>query len=183
MNETTLPAVSDLWVYATAGIVEGDLMATLQRYERPRDFADFADFDRREYFTLGGQHRDSDTLTRSNHRSILKALGGESDTVRVVRDSHWAVGWVEAIYVHQADHKALGIAKEITDKLEDYPVLDESDWSELEYETAADYWASMRVEDRLYYCQKHDVSVFAARRSELPEDDRGELISHLADGC
>lgn len=155
----------------------------LTRYERPAHFADFAQFDRREYYVLGGQHRESDTVTRSNHRSILRALGGESDTVMVVRDSHWAVGWVEAIYIHESDSKALAIAEEIADKLEAYPVVNEDDWSELVYETASEYWASMSVADRLYYCQKHECSPFAARHDWIPEDRRGELISDLADGC
>jgi hypothetical protein len=155
----------------------------LTRYTRPSSFADWADFNRTEYYTLGGQHRDSDTLTRSNHRSILKALGGESATVRVIRDSHWAVGWVEAIYIHQSDTKSLAIAEEITDGLDGYPVVDESDWSELELETAEQYWQSMSVKDRLYYCQKFDCSPFAARHDWIPQDPSGELVSNLADGC
>lgn len=155
----------------------------LQRYTRPSNFMDCAGFDRRAYFVLGGQHRDSDTLTRSNHRSILQALGGESETVRVIRDSHWAVGWVEAIYIHESDTKALTVASELADRLADYPVVNEEDWSALEYEEAARYWESMGVKDRLRYCQKHRISVFAARRAELPDDPQGELLSDLADGC
>jgi hypothetical protein len=157
-------------------------MKHLQRYTKPSHFADWATFDRTEYYVLGGQHRDSDTLTRSNHRSILQALGGESETVLVVRDSHCMVGWVEAIYIHQSDDKALAIAEKITDNLESYPVVDESDWSELEYTEASEYWARMSVSERLYYCQKHGINVFAARRADLPEDERGELIRNLADG-
>jgi hypothetical protein len=154
----------------------------LQRYSRPSDFADFADFDRNEYFVTGGQHRDSDTLTRSNHRSILKALGGESDTVRVIRDSHFAVGWVEAIYIHESDTKALAIAREIADSLEDYPVVNEDDWSELQCNEACEYWQRMPVSDRVDVCQRFHISVFAARRDELPEDPQGGLIDYLADG-
>ena len=155
----------------------------IERYKHPSSFMDFADFDRNEYYVVGGQHRDSDTLTRSNHRSILKALGGESDTVKVINDSHWAVGWVEAIYIHESDTKALAIAEEIAEGLDGYPVVDEDDWSELEHETAAKCWKAMCVSDRLYYCQKHEISVFAARHSYIPQDERGELISDLADGC
>jgi len=158
-------------------------MSTLTRYTRPDSFADWSDIPRSEYYVLGGQHRDSDTLTRSNHRSILRRLGGESDTVLVLRDNHWAVGWVEAIYIHELDTTALAIAERISEQLEDHPVVDENDWSELEYETASEYWATMSVSNRLDYCQRYRVSIFAARRAEIPNDPCGDLVSNLADGC
>ncbi len=157
-------------------------MSALQRYTRPSSFADFAQFDRREYFTIGGQHRDSETLSRSNHRSILRALGGESETVLVIRDNHWAIGWIEAIYIHQSDTAALAIAERIANRLDDYPVVDEEDWSELEYETAANYWERMSVSERIDYCRDYGVSIFAARRADLPRDAAGELVPNLADG-
>jgi hypothetical protein len=153
----------------------------LTRYTRPKDFADFADIDRNQYYVIGGQHRDSDTLTRANHTAILKALGGESETVLVLRDSHWAVGWVEAIYIHESDHAALTIADQIAENLEDYPVVDETAWSDLEYETAVDCWEHMSVRERMDWCKRYDCSIFAARRAEIPEDRSGELISALAE--
>lgn len=142
----------------------------IQRYTRPRDFADFGDIPRNEYYVAYGQHRDSDCLTRSNFRSILKALDGESETVLVIRDSHWAVGWVEAIYIHESDEQRLEVADHLLAKLADYPVVDEDDWSELEYEVASSYWASMTVTERVQWLQRYEasVSIFAARRAELP---------------
>jgi hypothetical protein len=154
----------------------------LQRWTRPDSFADFADFDRREYFVAAGQHRDSDTLTRSNFRSILAALGGESETVIIVRDSHFAVGWVEAVYIHESDSAALATADAILERLEGYPVVDEDDWSGLEYAEAAEYWGRLSVSERLDYCQKYRCSPFAARRADLPDDPQGGLVSALADG-
>lgn len=154
----------------------------IERYTRPRDFADYADFDRNEYYVAYGQHRDSDSLTRSNFRSFLKALGGESETVLVVRDSHCLVGWVEAIYIHESDTARLAVASGISDHLDDYPVVDESDWSELQWEEACEYWERMSVSDRLYYCQRFHISPFAARRSEMPEDPQGGLVDSLVDG-
>jgi hypothetical protein len=65
-----------------------------------------------------GQSRDSDCLEVSNFVTTLKLLGGESDVVTVVRESHWAVGWVEWIAIHQDDDKALQIADDIQDKRE-----------------------------------------------------------------
>src|SRR5688572_21906331 len=86
-----------------------------------------------EYYGSGcGQSRDSDALERSNFACMLAALGGESDTVQVVRESHWAVGWVEWIAIHQDDETALRIADGIAERLRDYPVVDESHYSETE---------------------------------------------------
>ena len=133
-----------------------------------------------EYYSSGvGQHRDSDALTRSNFRCMLKALGGESDTVHVVRESHWAVGWVEWIAIHESNAEALITADEIADRLEAYPVVDEDDWSTLEYDEACEYWERMSVRERAEYCDRAGLSIFAARRDYLPPDDNGALYELL----
>lgn len=152
-------------------------------YERPDHFADFGDIDRAEYVLIPkiGVHRDSDNLARSNFRTALKRLGGESETVLVIRDSHWAVGWVETIYIHGSDHTALAIAEDLAESIEDYPVLCESDWSELETETAENYWARMSVSERMAWCKESNVSIFAARRDYVPDDETGDLMRRLAE--
>lgn len=132
-----------------------------------------------EYYVFLSQHRDSDSLTRSNFICGLKAIGGESETVQVVRESHWAVGWVEWIAIHQDDEQALREADAIAEKLEDYPVVNEDHWSELEWNEAQDYWASMSVRDRLELCEKAGVSIFAARRDYIPQDDTGYIMESL----
>lgn len=102
------------------------------------------------YYVSGfGQHRGSDALTRSNFTCALNALGGESDTVQVVRESHWAVGWVEWIAIHQDDDKALEIADQLVERIENYPVLDEEHYSDLEWNEAADYWESLSPRDKV----------------------------------
>lgn len=109
------------------------------------------------YYSSGvGQSRDSDALERSNFRCMLKAIGGESDTVTVVRESHWAVGWVEWIAIHQDDAAALAIADELKAGLEDYPIIDESDWSEEETEEANQVWTGCYSDaDRLAYVRRY----------------------------
>ncbi|WP_407156326.1 hypothetical protein [Bradyrhizobium sp. STM 3557] len=109
------------------------------------------------YYSAGvGQSRDSDALERSNFRSMLKAIGGESETVQVVRESHWAVGWVEWIAIHQDDETALRKADEIKGALEDYPVINEDDWSEEETSEANDVWRDCySVAERVKYIRDH----------------------------
>jgi len=134
-----------------------------------------------------GQSRDSDTLERSNFACMLKALGGESETVHVVRESHWAVGWVEWIAIHQDDDKALRIADKIIAALEDYPVVDEDDWSELEWNEAADFWDSLSPREKVrmamderqrYHWLLTEPVWYFGRRSygDLPDNTIGRAL-------
>jgi len=122
------------------------------------------------YYGSGcGRSRDSDCLEESNFCTMLQLLGGESDTVTVVRESHWAVGWVEWIAIHQDDAKALQIADEARARLADYPVLDEDDWSEREQETANQIW-------RECYSPKERIRYVRDHRSQFDFHDFADLI-------
>jgi hypothetical protein len=59
---------------------------SIKRWERPDSFAAFCDdwFYSPKAFVFLGRNRDSDLLTLSNFDCALKAIGGESDTVRVI---------------------------------------------------------------------------------------------------
>lgn len=71
-----------------------------------------------QYYKSGIAHsRDSNALERSNFACMLAALGGESSTVIVVRETHWAFGWVEWIAIHESDDRALTIADDVKGKL------------------------------------------------------------------
>ena len=133
-----------------------------------------------EYYVFLGQNRDSDALTRSNFECGLEALGGESDTVQVVREGHWAVGWVEWIAIHESDADALKKADEMLCHLSDYPVLNESHFSELEYQEAENYWQQMPIKYRVELCQEAGICVFAARHDYIPQDDSGYIYEKLA---
>jgi len=139
----------------------------LKRWTMPRDY--FGAVWPNYYGSGCGQSRDSDCLERSNFRCMLQALGGESDTVQIVRESHWAVGWVEWIAIHQDDAKALEIADKIKGKLADYPVVDEDDLSELECEEADEIWANCYNDaGRLAYIRKY--------REQFDFNDYADLI-------
>jgi hypothetical protein len=100
---------------------------------------------------------------------MLRELGGESETVIVVRESHWAVGWVEWIAIHDDDKPALRIADELVAALSDYPVIDEDHWSELEQEDAQQVWANCYSDsERLAYVREY--------RSQFEFHDYADLI-------
>jgi hypothetical protein len=87
-----------------------------------------------DYYVLLSHHRDSRLVEESNFQSALKALNGESDTVKVIRAKHWLCGWVEMILIHESDIKSVDKGNEIEKALENYPILDEDDFYERESE-------------------------------------------------
>ena len=99
------------------------------KWEHPHSYAGDTFYD---YYVGPGRSRDSEALEESNFAVALTRLGDESDTVRVVRAGHWAVGWVETILVHESDTKGLAELQHIADDLESYPILDEEHYSNLE---------------------------------------------------
>lgn len=136
-----------------------------------------------------GQHRDSDTVERSNFQVAVSMLDAgrwtEELETHIVRENHGAVGWVEWIAVHPSDPVALWEACSIEARLENYSILDEEHLSILESDEAAEAWANASVADRLELIQENNCgtkqnSIFAARRAELPErDDQGRIQDRL----
>tara|TARA_Y100000310_G_scaffold2787_1_gene3628 strand:- start:7394 stop:7885 length:492 start_codon:yes stop_codon:yes gene_type:complete len=115
------------------------------------------------------QNRDSGPFDESNFAAALEMLGGEGETVEVHRFGHWGPGWFEIILVAPGSYAA-DVAEEIQRSLEDYPLLDEEDHSNREYEAACEAWdwASMRY--RIESCARNGVSIFAARRDGPPSE-------------
>ena len=158
----------------------------LQEYKRPSSYMgpDWPD-----HYAVAGQSRDSSHLEASNFAACLKALGGETGEdddgiadVVVVRDHHWAVGWVETLRVAKRRADLCQVADDLLGQLDDYPVLDEDDFSRREWECAEDTWEHMTVADRvdaIHRSHTRGVSVFAARRAEFPQgDDNGGLFEY-----
>jgi hypothetical protein len=125
--------------------------------------------------------RDSDTLAESNFAVVLADLGDEGDNVESHRFGHWGPGWYEIILVRPGTPEA-SRAEWWEGRLDGYPVANEEDWSDREYDAATEAWSHMGISQRIEACARYDVSIFAARRDEIPSDPRGEMVSYLADG-
>lgn len=158
------------------------------------------------YFGVAGRSRDSTDLELSNWDQFLSTLGGETgesedrdeddrnmaidsrdnlyiSDVIIVRDSHWAVGWIETLYIHSRRVDLCQIADRLLGRLEDYPILDEDDYSNRQWETATTTWAGMSIADRVEAIHRHGcarISIFSARRPYVPEnDDNGGIFDYL----
>ena len=97
----------------------------MQKWSRSKNYIGETYYD---YYVLLYRTRDSGLVEESNFWSALKALNGESKTVKVVRANHWLCGWVEMILIHESDIKSVDKGVEIEKALENYPILDEDDF-------------------------------------------------------
>lgn len=124
-----------------------------------------------DYFGSGfGQNRDSDTLTRSNFAVVQRELAKlpeweppsteeddeEPISRQVIRESHWACGWVEWIAIHESDTVALALCNALKDKEGNYPSLDDESWSRLQSEAAETTWKNCyNKKERIKYIREH----------------------------
>lgn len=96
--------------------------------------------DPERYMIFYTSNRDSDLLTKSNEHVMQKELEG-FNSVRTESHSHWACGYADClvIKVFKKDGsitKAFEKLCELQQRLEDYPVLDDEDFSDREYEAS-----------------------------------------------
>lgn len=106
-------------------------------WDRERDLED-AD----NWCIVYSHHRDSGLLDQSNADAIEEAMQpfteGRNPDVVAEHHHHWAVGWIDGlsirVYRRGKITKAFGAYHELAQRLTDYPVLDEEDYSRREYE-------------------------------------------------
>lgn len=122
------------------------------------------------------RNRDSGLLDQSNAAFIEKALEPftESDDPDVVAEqhSHWAVGHVDgySIRVYDGDGnitEAFRTYFELLEQMDAYPILDESDYSQREYDAT-----HLNVEEAAWRIKTQFV---------LPEDWVSQVYSWLSD--
>jgi hypothetical protein len=126
-----------------------------------------------EYYSAGvGRSRDSDCGEESNFDAMLKGLGGESETVQVVHEGHFLCGWVEWIAIHESDETALRAADAMQASLEDYPILDEEDFCQREFDECERVWSDCyNASERIKYLRKNRCTEgFRALRAAVNGD-------------
>ena len=100
-----------------------------------------------DYFVLYTTNRDADTLTESNYRSIRKYLDDHPHVAYTIfTASHWACGWIEQILIYSGDAASVSFCNKIIEKLDDYPVFNDEDFSDLELEKAHEIQKEIRKE-------------------------------------
>jgi hypothetical protein len=114
--------------------------------------------ERGDWLCVMARCRDSGCLKVSNFETARKRLEAiDPGAVAVESETHWAVGWVETLLVNPDSPQAVAEAERIRESLEDYPVLDEDDLSDREYEAAATVWRDVfNVRDRIEYLREYN---------------------------
>lgn len=103
--------------------------------------------DRQDWFVVPvGRNRDSGPYAESNFAAALELLGGESDDVEVHHFNHWGPGWLEIIIVRPGSEAQVK-AEDIERRLENYPLLNEEDCFNREYEDFLSSWQSWGADD------------------------------------
>lgn len=119
-----------------------------------------------------GRTRDSGPFENSNFETALEMLGGESETVEVHSFNHWGPGWFDIIIV-APDSDAASKAEEIEASLENYPVLDDEDLSEREYNDFLESWDNWACRDFVKFLGREFLnSQAAADRLEDVDSDK-----------
>lgn len=148
-------------------------------------------FDRSGAFLPERQHwfvvplsrtRDCGPLDDSNFETALAMLEDvdpDGEHYEAHSFGHWACGWFEIILVDPQHPATVEAAEGIAAALEDYPVLDEHDYSERQYEALNEAWQWLSMRDRIQLCADAGLSIFAARREYAPADDSGHIESYL----
>ena len=131
--------------------------------------------DAHEWAIIYTSHRDSGLLDQSNAAVIAKALEpftkGKNPNVVMESHSHWAVGHVDGfslrVFRRGKITKAFCVYHELAEQMEAYPILDETDYSNREFEATFENLplAAWRIKDRF----------------KLPKDWESEVYSWLSD--
>jgi hypothetical protein len=138
------------------------------------------------WYMVGGQHRESDSLTRSNFTVLVERLekadpAGKGFTIE--RFSCSLVGWRDHLLVAPHARHCLRVAVAAARALESYPILDEDHWSHLELEEAAEWWEQESDSFRLDCCEECDIDPAAADCDCLDQalefDLNGRLYEYL----
>lgn len=159
-------------------------------WKHPRDYAGFSPDGDYVLATRSGNQRT--ILEESNWYSMIAGLNvpaepydcRETDwTSRPIlytwTASHWAVGYVEYLMLRaDAPEELQENAAELLCALADYPILDESDYSDRQWKAMCEYWERDSVRGRMEFCREAGVSLFAARRADVP----GRVTEYLLDG-
>lgn len=104
-------------------------MIELEKWERASNYlgTNFS-----EYYLVCGQHRDSNYVEQSNFIVATQRLGGESEPdVIIAHSTHFLVGWVENLMVHEKAEEKLMVATDIVNDIEKCGVLDDDHWYEM----------------------------------------------------
>lgn len=115
--------------------------------------------------------RDSGPLSTSNFETLraeLATLDPGNDDHEIHRFGHWGPGWFELILI-RPDTPCAAAAESAESALSEYPVLNDADHSDREWQEIQEAWGYTSMRDRMVILARHGLSIFAARRDDVPQ--------------
>lgn len=170
--------------------------AATKALEMPSDFFTSDDNIGASHALTIAVHRDSDTIERSNWEVIKEDMTSRfPEDVYVHGASHWAVGWIDQLavrvylyvpFVGRVVSPAFHAIMEWKDNLEEYPLADESAYSEMEYEEAIEtlinsYHVSKEKATEAFSYLFDTYSYSSA--DEYNDDAVAEAMAAIGDNC
>jgi hypothetical protein len=158
----------------------------LQPYSsfKPTAFDRNIDIDRNDWLIAPcSRNRDSEPLQKSNweiQKAEFELLSDEGENWEIHRFGHWANGWFEIIIVKPGT-KQEKLAEDLARSLADYPVLDESHYSEIESAEALEVWENCYdTHERIEYIRNNREQFYFHDWKDLLECVRGKYFSGYA---
>lgn len=147
--------------------------------------------ERGEWLVVTCVTRDSDCLARSNYRTFIKLLGGKgseggkgsqdiNENLAIEEATHWACGWLQYLIINPECVELIQEATQALERLEDYPVLDDEDFSALEMEEANESWSYWSTKERIEYMRENRSQFSFHDFSDVLANARGKYFSGYA---
>ena len=127
-----------------------------------------------DYYKGPAKGYDADALDKSNFKVALEMLGGEGNGVLVGSFGGFGGGH-EQIFVHKDAADKVAILQDIENKMSEYPVLDDSDYSEMQMEEereSYESWAkqeALKIIDQELHRQNPDLQESVSELELTPE--------------
>lgn len=146
---------------------------------RPSDFGYSGNLPMFETWSLGPvvDQRDATLLAKANWAALQRELTehpGWEDQWSITGASHWAVGWVDHLSFQVLDDNGVTKIAEFLkgwfDGLSEYPIADDSLYSEMRYEASIE-----RIEQDLDDLERRKLL------SDLPDNWREQMYASLSD--
>ena len=139
------------------------------------------------YYVLYSHHRDSDILNESNYQTMKKKFIDLSGVIEIAFN-HWAYGWGECLLIHESAQETIDKGIKILNALSDYPVLDDEDLSNREYDLVLQYADDIMNEidnAQGYFCSGYwvdeDIPEYLKRDGFNKDMTREEVIDNIYD--
>lgn len=150
----------------------------LKKWKHPKHYMGETYYD---YYILYARTRDSGLLQNHNWTQLLESLGGETcpedeGGLIIARASHFAVGWIELMMIHENATDVIAQAEDLLQSLAEYPILNEDEYWNIQHEFCQEYWSNASLYERVEICQKSQESIFAARSDYYPSECMEEIL-------